>query len=109
MDRIKDITKIKLPDDALLMEVVKKDKGIILIGKENEIDYDYLVIIGKGKIVDDYNIGDIVLRTVLSSVEGLEIKGKAYAICRRHAVKIAVDPYNFDKSFKKPVSNILKN
>lgn len=96
MDRIKKIEEIKVRGDMLLVEIIEK-KSIILMPEEGEgKEWEYLVVLVKGKDVTDVNIGDIIL----SADRGIQvfpkkIKDKKLGIIGRNGCSIIVDPNNF--------------
>lgn len=99
MYRVKDVTKLILRKDEVLLEVKPKSSLILSPEQnENELYFDYLKIIAKGVDVEDYELGDLVLN-IISSPQFTNMfinKGKTYVKMPRHAIVYAVKPDNID-------------
>lgn len=99
MDKIKDLSKVIIPEYSVLTEIVKPKRKIIL-PDGTEDDDSYAVIIAKSKEVTDLEVGDIVIKyggklygyTLKTPFSGEE---KIYSIMNRGNINIAVKPDNF--------------
>ena len=104
MERIKDITKIKLNEFEVLMQVhqQKTKSGLITsvdkkgLGKDAVLAYGEILAVGEK--VMDLLPGDIIVKTREGNANGFEVDKKEYAIVPRHQVLIAVEKSNFDAS-----------
>ena len=96
MERIQRIQDVKVRGDMLLCELIEKKEGMIILPDEikSKNNLDYLVIIAKGKHIDDVEIGDIIL-DVDANLKGYEINGKKYILIARHLCSIIVGADNF--------------
>lgn len=102
MERVIDLSKVKVKPDEVLVEVIQKEKKSLIISldedKGKDTFWDHLIILAKGKNVDDVEVGDIILKTdigtkVLAFEE--KIQGKMLGIIRRYFCAIIVSPDNF--------------
>lgn len=94
MERIKDISKIKMVDGTVLLQVYKKESKIILPdSSESQEDIAYSVVIAVTDSITDLQVGDIVLD--FTSHMGFKWDEFFFALVPRHSVKIAVSPENF--------------
>jgi len=100
MDRIKDLTKVILQSDQVLMKMLMKQGSKIIMpdangdSEKSKYNLDYCVVIHKGVAVSNVEIGDIVL-TFSKGIE-YTLKGEKYLRCSCHAIEIAVKPDNFE-------------
>lgn len=102
--RVKDIAKIKLPMNYVLLEVtIKKSEILTPDGKIPEGYIEYCEIVNKHQSVTSYDIGDIVVDAGDITVNNF--KGKNYAIVRSDTIRIAVSRDNFDFSNDKKSNN----
>ena len=94
-EKIKDLSKVKLEKDHLLIEIVKETKTLII--KPGQADeFDYLKIITVGSNVENYKVGDYILDAALPDSMFMH-KGKKYIYLLKHAIKMAVEPDNYEK------------
>lgn len=106
MQRIKDVSKIKMNEGNVLIKIHKKESKIILPdsdGDENP-SVDYAEVVALGKKVEGLEVGNIILE--FKTVYGFEWESSHYAIVHRLSIGMAVDKDNFDLSRKKPTSKI---
>jgi len=103
MERIKDVTKIRLYQGSVLMKVILKNQKIIAPdGNSVSNVTDHGVIIAKAPDVKDLEIGDIVLD--FRATDAFEWRRDKYAIIPRMNIKVAVpeDQIDFDAN-KQPL------
>lgn len=103
MKRIKDISKIFLKPDEILMEVRLPAGNILTPDKTNYADHCKVVAVGKNSLL---NVGDIVLDfTNPDGQTQFEHNKNMYYIIPWYIVKIAVPEDNFD--IDKPKFNLI--
>jgi len=98
MEKIKDLTKVKLPERGMLVEI-KKPKRLIITPDGAEEKDSYAVIITCDHRVTDFNVGDIIIKYgggvyAYPINFGLSTQ-KDYAVMFAGNVQIAVTPENF--------------
>ena len=98
MEKIKDLTKVIVPEGTLLAEVIKP-KRFILSPDGTEDKDSYAVIICVSKLVTDLEPGDIVIKYG-GSMTGYTInQGKSnerqFVIMHRGSINVAVKSDNF--------------
>jgi len=108
MERIKEVTEIKLLPAFVLVEIFDKRQtasGIIL--PENSTDVmRHGVIIARGKEVpQEYALGDIVLDYNNKAAdmyvrENPDKTSRKFMHCAAYALKLVIDPKNFDDSIQ---------
>jgi len=99
MERIKNIKDIIIGDAEVLLELVKPERKSGLITKENlenKVTNHYGVVVAKGALVTDLEIGDIAVRTRIKEAPSYEYRGKELLLFNRYSIAIAVKPVNFD-------------
>lgn len=103
MDRIKDVTKVFLKTEDVLLEIVLPS-GLILAPNTN-LMADYCLVVAKGQGVP-LEVGTIVL-DVHNMEQQYQFKhnDKLYLIVPYYMVKLSVEPDNFE--FKKKNSLIV--
>jgi len=97
MERIKDISKMKLQLGSVLMKIHMKNSRIIAPDKKNSSNsplVDYATVIAMSKEITDLEVGDIVLD--FRTTEGFPWRGEQYAVLPRMSIKVAVSPEDFD-------------
>lgn len=94
MERIKDITKIFLKGEDVLVEMKLPQNAIL---KANATVYaDYGVIVAKGSLVP-LELGSVVLEFKDPERQySVEYKGVVYYIIPYHIIKLATTPDNFE-------------
>lgn len=107
MERIKDLSKVILRGDTVLLEVAQMNKitegGIIIPEDKSKPNINYMTVIAKGNAVDDINVGDIALSLIGNGLfftlnkNGVE---KQYCKIVRYNLEVVVTPDNFDNSIK---------
>ncbi len=98
MERIKDLSKVILRGDSVICECFAKQtkSGIILAeGSDGRPPLSHMVVIAKGKDVDDVAVGDIVIH-VTGNALFFKIGDKDYAKFPRYNAEVTVSPENFD-------------
>ena len=100
MERVKDVTKIRMFQGSVMIKIVLKNQKIIAPDK-NRVDNvtDYAEIITVSPDVTDLKVGDIVLDFRTS--EAFDWRGDKYAIIPRMSIKIAVPKEEFINTKKK--------
>lgn len=98
MEKIKDVTKIIIPEGSVLVEVIHP-KRVILTPDGTEDQDSYLKVLVVGKSVNDIEVGDICVKStsgiyVYSANEG-KSNEKRYAVIYRSSMSIVVKPDNF--------------
>jgi hypothetical protein len=99
MERIKDISKMKLQLGSVLIKI--KLKGGVILAPEGNTPkpmVDYAEVVALSKDITDLSIGDIVLD--FRTAEGFDWKNDKYAVIPRMNVKVAVDKEDFDFGIK---------
>jgi len=110
MDRIKDITKLKLFKGGLLLELHEKKKRLIqtidesntTYGKD-DINFSHAEVIAVADNVDWIKIGDIILD--FGSAEVFAWHDKKYCIVLDMTVNILTDKSNFDVTKAKELAS----
>ena len=95
MERIKDISKMKLQLGSVLIKI--KLKGGVIMAPEGNTPkpmVDFAEIVALSEDIKDLVIGDIILD--FRTTEGFDWKNDKYAVVPRMNVKVAVDKENFD-------------
>lgn len=98
MEKIKDISKVIIPDGSCLVEVIKPKRMIITPDGTDDQDA-YMKVLVVGKEVKDIEIGDLCLKYaggiyVFAANEGKPDE-KDYAVLWRSGMNIVVKPDNF--------------
>jgi hypothetical protein len=108
MDRVKDISKVRLAPGYVLIKIKLKQSLIIAPDKKEKSGpmVDYADVISVGKEVTDILPGDVVLD--FRTTEGFEWQGDQYAIVPRMNIKFSVerDNFNFDGIFEKKTKRL---
>ena len=98
MERIKDISKIKLnPGDVILSFRRGENSKIILTGKsKTEAGSTYFAVVEViGSDVTKAEVGDIVLRPDVRKIIGWTRDDVEYGILPQHALEVIISPDNF--------------
>jgi co-chaperonin GroES (HSP10) len=101
MDRIKDISKIKLGEFEMLIKIHQPEtkSGIIMPSDDlKEGSLAYAEVIAVGEKIEDYKPSDIIVKTRTEQVHGFKLGDTEYALIRRHDILIGVEKSNFDVS-----------
>lgn len=109
MERIKDLSKLIIQDDMVLIKI-KEKPAPILISTENkgpEIEYSTIVLIGGNEKSKRLHIGDIILMMSSMTLEVHDYKGESYAIVPEFTIKMCVSADNFIKDYIKPSKSNL--
>lgn len=98
MERIKDLSKIIIQDEMVLMKIVEKQSKIILSESADSADsIDYCTVVKKGDAVKKYDIGDIVLRfNTPKGAVGYVYRNEKYVLVAQFNITLAVKPDNID-------------
>jgi len=99
MQRVKDITKLKLVDGNLLIKIHKKESNIIMPegSKSSMNNCDYAEVVTLTNSIKDLKVGDIVLD--FETTSGFTWEDDIYAMVPRYALKGCVSPDNFVKTY----------
>jgi archaellum component FlaF (FlaF/FlaG flagellin family) len=106
MERVKDISKLKLGVGWVLMKIHVKSTLIVTPENNgsNNVNVDYAEVIAVATDIKDLEVGDIILD--FHNTKGFEYKGDQYALIPRMSIKIAVAVDNFlHKKKVKPENN----
>jgi hypothetical protein len=109
MERIKDLSKIIIQDEMVLMKIVEKQSKIILSEEADSADrIDYCIVTKTGPAVHKYEVGDIVLRfsTPKGAVGYMYQDGK-YVLVHQVNITVAVKPDDIDLNKVVPNKLIL--
>lgn len=101
MERIKDLSKVILRGDSVMCECfVKQTKGGIILAEDasGKPPLSHMIVIAKGKDVDDIEVGDLVIN-VSGNALFWKLNGKDYAKFPRYNAEIVVKQDNFDIDF----------
>ena len=102
MNRIKDLTKVILQTDQVIMKMIMKPVSNLIVSvNDNDVEknkelIDYCVVVHKGLAVTNVEVGDIVLE--FSRGVEYTYKNERYIKCSSHAIDIATKPDNFELS-----------
>jgi hypothetical protein len=97
MEKIKDLTRVILPEGTVLTEI-KKLKRYIVTPDGNKDEDSYGIIITVHPSVKDLSAGDIVIKyggSLYGYTIGESTGERAFAIMHRGNINIAVTPDNF--------------
>jgi hypothetical protein len=98
MERVKDISKIKVSAGYVLIKIKVKDSLIVTPDSKQKggPQVDYAEVITYGRDIEDVNIGDIVID--FSTTQGFNYNGEQYGLVPRMGIKFLVerDNFNFD-------------
>lgn len=107
MERVRDVTKIRMFQGSVMIKIVLKNQKIIAPDKSRVDNLtDYAEIIKVSPDVTDLKEGDIVLDFRTS--EAFDWRGDKYAIIPRMSIKIALPREEFEFPVVKEKSG-LKN
>lgn len=100
MERVKNISKIKVSSGYVLLQVHIKESLILTPDNKNvagpQVDYAEVMVIGSN--VEDLQVGDIVLD--FKSTEGFKWGTGQFALVPRMNIKFAVERDNFTFKIK---------
>ena len=98
MDRIKEVSEVKLPVNYVLLEVVKEEKEFKIElpdGVEEEEDAMHMTVAVKGSKCNRLDVGDLVFK--LGHIPSpVIIKDKAYLMTFEDNCFLATSPDNMD-------------
>lgn len=103
MERIKDLSKLIIQDDMVLIKVKEKtNSGLVLTDQKSpEIEYSTIVLKGSHPKCERLPIGGIVILMSEMQLNAYDYKGETYALVPEFTIKMVVDADNFDESIKK--------
>jgi co-chaperonin GroES (HSP10) len=109
MERIKDLSKLIIQDDMVLIKIKEKtNSGLVLTDQKGpEIEYSTIVLKGKSEKCNRFKEGDIVLQMSNMTIEVHDYKGESYALVPEFTLKLVVGADNFDKDYVKPIKSSL--
>ena len=94
MERIKDITKIFLKPEEVLLEIKLPANAILMAN--TKVYADHSVVVAKGSAVP-LELGSIVLEFQNPEMQySVEYKGVVYYIIPYYTIKLATTPDNFE-------------
>lgn len=96
ISKVKDITKMKMKPNHVLIEVINTSKSKLIIS-EHAINstVNKAVIVMVGSNVTTVSVGDVVVDMALSNVEYLLHGEKKYSLCDVYNIILAVSPDNY--------------
>ena len=109
MERIKDLSKLIIQEDMVLVKIVEKSNLVTLVTKDGTPEIDYNVVVLKGNKVTRLNVGDIVVHISQQMLEVYDYKGEKYALIPEFTVKMAVKPEDFDNTYIAPKIDLKIN
>lgn len=99
MDRVNDLTKLKMCMGSVLIRIKMKTTKISAPGDTTPKSLvEYAEVIALSPDVTDLAVGDVVLD--FRTTEGFDCRGEKYCIIPRMMVKVAVSPDNFTSGMK---------
>ena len=106
MERIKDLSKIIIQDEAVLMEIIElvSKGGLIKPGAKGP-EADYCIVRVIGTRVNKVKVGDIVLRFIPNNGTAYDYKDKPYIMIHQASILMAVESDNFESK----LSNLILN
>ena len=100
MERVKDISKIIIGKDMVLIKINPKDdttkSGIILPDSEVKAKPDTGVVISIGSDITDIKVGDYVLDVAKAAISTFTYRKDKYLIPPRHFIRVAVSASNYE-------------
>jgi hypothetical protein len=109
MNRIKDVSKIKLALGYVLVKIYMKQSLIMTPDLKDkggpQVDYAEVVAVAKDQV--DINVGDIVLD--FRTTEGFKWQDDDYALVPRQGIKVATSRDNFDYGILRGKTKQLAN
>jgi len=111
MDRIEDLTKIKLAQGWVLIKIHLKESLIITPESKEKSgpQVDYADVIAIGKDIEDILPGDVVLD--FRATDGFKWRDEQYAMVPRMNIKVVVERsnFNFDEILGRKTKRNLTN
>lgn len=109
MERIKELSKLIIQDDMVLIKIKEKtNSGLVLTDQKGpEIEYSTIVLKGSHSRCERLPIGGIVILMSNMTLEVYEYKGETYTIVPEFTIKMVVNVDNFDKDYVKPIKSSL--
>jgi len=93
MERIKDITKMKILSERAIIRLKEKNSAILLLDEKRGDGVEYAEIVAFHKSIEDLEVGDIVLD--FGKIEVFEWKKEKYSVVPRHQMRVVVSRDNF--------------
>jgi len=95
MERVKNISKIKLSSGYVLLKLHIKESLILSPDKKDlgGPQINYAEVVATGTTIEDLHEGDVVLD--FKSTEGFKWRGDQYALTPRMNIKFAIERDNF--------------
>lgn len=111
MERIKDLSKLIIQDDMVLIKIKEKPVPLIALTDQKgpEIEYSTIVLKGKSEKCNRFKEEDIILQLSSMTLEVHEYKGEIYALVPEFTIKMVVDKENFNENYIKPNSSLIIN
>ena len=106
MERVKDLNKLIIQDDMVLIKIKEKN-SLVISSSNNGPEIEYSTIVLKGSKFTRGDIGDVVILMSNMTLEVYQHKGEQYALIPEFTIKMCVTPDNFDESVVKPGKLII--
>jgi len=103
MERIKDLSKVILRGDGILVEIEEKKRNSDIIlpdDVETESIAEKITILAVGNKIEDLQPGDIIFE-IIGGVNSFKVNEQRIGLIYRNAVALAVSPDNYDEKLKK--------
>jgi len=98
MEKIKDVTKVVIPDGSVFVEICHPKRVILTPDGTSDQD-SYLKVLVVGKQIDDIEVGDICVKCGMGIYVYVANEGKSnekrYAVVYRSSMNIVVKADNF--------------
>ena len=111
MERIKDLSKLIIQDDMVLIKIKEKPAPLIARPESSqsgpEIEYSTIVLLGGNEKSKRLHVGDVIVLMSNMTLEVYEYRGETYALVPEFTIKLVVSPDNFDKNYVKPIKSSL--
>ena len=109
MERIKDLSKLIIQDDMVLIKIKEKtNSGLVLTDQKGpEIEYSTIVLLGGNEKSKRLHVGDVVILMSSMTLEVYDYRGDSYALVPEFTIKMVVSPDNFDEYYVKPIKSSL--
>ena len=111
MERIKDLSKLIIQDDMVLVKIKEKPAPLIArpdtVQKGPEIEYSTIVLLGGNEKSKRLHVGDVVILMSSMTLEVYDYRGDSYALVPEFTIKMVVSQDNFDEYYVKPIKSSL--
>ena len=109
MERIKDLSKLIIQDDMVLIKIKEKPAPVIVLTDQKgpEIEYSTIVLLGGNEKSKRLHVGDVVILMSSMTLEVYDYRGDSYALVPEFTIKMVVSQDNFDEYYVKPIKSSL--